>query len=700
MRQIIIYLIFVLAGNFSLSAQSWTADNGNGTFTNPLFYDEFSDPDMIRVGEYFYMTGTSMHSMPGLAMYRSKDLVNWEFLSYVFEKLNLGPEFRLEEGKEEYGQGIWAPCLRYHNGKFYIFSNVNNHGLQIFIAEDPAGSWEHIKFGGQITYDLSVLFDDDGKIYAVYGYDTVQLIELKPDFSGIVEGSKRVIVHGGNAMSEGHHFYKINGKYFIFSANYAPIGRMQCARADHINGPYETRVISTKETFGTKRGYRVNDGIMWQEKMHAPGDKFDVWKPLEYSYAAAPLHQGGIIDLPNGEWWGFSMLDFRSVGRTTCISPITWVDGWPYFGLEGNLGRTPRTWYKPNVDVDVKPHAPFVRNDNFNGYKLNPVWQWSHEPNNKKWLLDKNKGVLRLYTMPADHFIWAKNSLTQRGIGPDSYATVTLDAAKLKPGDIAGLALMNQPYAWIGVVRDEKGYTLRWYDQLKDETIDKPLNNLKIYLRAFGNFDEDIAQLSYSLNGKDFINVGDSILMPYQLKTFQGTRYALFAYNERGKEGGYAQFDDFVLQEPLADRSQNLPLGKVIRMTNYGSGNQVWANYRGMLDSSKPGSKAYNTDACLFRVHDRGQGRVVLEALNGSGFVTVVGTGIAADVRLLKQESEGSLFMWQDMLRGQCMLLSLKTNRFIGIDARTDEPYSADWPGTMPNRKDGTVLTWEVVNPQ
>lgn len=158
---------------------------------------------------------------------------------------------------------------------------------------------------------------------------------------------------------------------------------MQCARADHINGPYETRVISTKETFGTKRGYRVNDGIMWQEKMHAPGDKFDVWKPLEYSYAAAPLHQGGIIDLPNGEWWGFSMLDFRSVGRTTCISPITWVDGWPYFGLEGNLGRTPRTWYKPNVDVDVKPHAPFVRNDNFNGYKLNPVWQWSHEPNNK-----------------------------------------------------------------------------------------------------------------------------------------------------------------------------------------------------------------------------------------------------------------------------------------------------------------------------
>ena len=126
-------------------------------------------------------------------------------------------------------------------------------------------------------------------------------------------------------MGEGHHFYKIGGKYFIFSANYSPIGRMQCARADNICGPYETRVVSTKETLGTQRGYRVNDGIMWQPDMPVPGDKFNVWKPLEWDYKAAPLHQGGIVDLPNGEWWGFSMLDFRSVGRTTCLSPIRWL---------------------------------------------------------------------------------------------------------------------------------------------------------------------------------------------------------------------------------------------------------------------------------------------------------------------------------------------------------------------------------------
>ena len=199
---------------------------------------------------------------------------------------------------------------------------------------------------------------------------------------------------------------------------------------------------------------------------------------------------------------------------------------------------------------------------------------------------------------------------------------------------------MNIPYAWIGVVRSDKGYVLRWYDQLRNKQIDEPVNHTRVYLRAFGNFDEDVAQLSYSVDGKKFKNVGDSILMPYQLKTFQGTRYALFAFNEKGKEGGYAEFDNFVLDEPLADRTKNLPVGKVIKLTNLGSGAQVWANPHGMLHSARPDRKYYNGDGCRFRVHDRGQGRVALEALNGTGFVTVVSAGLAADVRLMKKETK------------------------------------------------------------
>ncbi|HZL44968.1 MAG TPA: polysaccharide deacetylase family protein [Opitutaceae bacterium] len=116
----------LIAGDAGLPATR-TADNGNGTFTNPLFYDEFSDPDLIRVGEDYYLTGTTMHAMPGLPVLHSRDLVNWRLLGYAFDRLDLGPEFRLEDGKEIYGQGVWAPCLRYHNGTFHIFTNINRH---------------------------------------------------------------------------------------------------------------------------------------------------------------------------------------------------------------------------------------------------------------------------------------------------------------------------------------------------------------------------------------------------------------------------------------------------------------------------------------------------------------------------------------------------------------------------------------------
>jgi beta-xylosidase len=676
-------------------AESWTADNGNGTYTNPLFYDEFSDPDLIRVGGDFYLAGTTMHSMPGLVVLHSRDLVNWTFLSYAFERLELGPEFDLADGKEAYGQGIWAPCIRYHDGRFYLFSNVNGHGMQVFIATDPAGPWEHRSLGGRI-YDLSVLFDDDGRIWAVHGYDEVTLTEIEPDFSGYVEGSDRVIIPRGSAMGEGHHFYKIDGRYYIISANYSPTGRMQCARADRVDGPYETAVIAARETFGTQRGWLVRDfGI--GRPVPEPGATFRLVEPGGKTLGAVPLHQGGIVDLPNGDWWGFSMMDFRSVGRTTALSPVTWRDGWPYFGLPGNLGRTPRTWTKPAVAAEVAPSAPYRRSDDFSGPELLPVWQWNHNPVESKWSLVERPGALRLHTLPASQFLWARNTLTQRAIGPVSTATARLDAAGLEPGDVAGLALLNIPFASIGVARTDTGFVLRWYDQLRDETLEEPLASPRVFLRASGDYDHDVARLSYGTDGVRFAEIGGEIRLPYQLKTFQGTRYALFAFNTAGHDGGHADFEDFRVDEPMADRSQNVPLGKVISLTNLADDSVVWANPHGMLHSAQPGSERAEGPGARFRVHDRGLGRVALEATDGSGFLTVLGAGLSADVRPMKQESAGSLFMWQDMLRGQCMLLSMRTQRFLGIDPPTGDPYAADWAGAHPDRRDGTVLAWREV---
>lgn len=680
------------ASSSSAIRATWMPDNGNGTYTNPLFYDEFSDPDIVRVGEDFYLAGTTMHAMPSLVILHSKDLVNWKFLSYAAEKLDLGPEFRLEDKQDVYGQGIWAPCIRFHKGTFYVFSNVNRRGLLVFTSKNPAGPWQQRLITPGI-HDLSVLFDDDGRIYAISGYGEVHMVEFKPDLSGFIEGSERVIIPRGSAVGEGHHFYKINGRYYIISADYSPVGRMQCARADRPEGPYETAVISARETMGTQRGWWCSN-MGQQSPVPGYGSKFDIAKPGGNEFGAVPLHQGGIVDLPNGDWWGFSMMDFKSVGRTTFLSPVTWQDGWPYFGLPGNLGRSPRTWIKPAVVAKVEPSATYQRSDDFSGTRLLPVWQWNHAPVSGKWSLTEEPGLLRLHTLAAEHFLAAKNTLTQRVIGPESTATVVLDGASLQPGDVAGLGLLNMPCGWIGIARNDKGLVLRCYNQMTNKTIEQTLVSSRVSLRATGDYDADLAQLSFSVDGQNFTPVGEALRLPFQLKTFQGVRYALFAFNENGREGGFAKFDNFRVDEPFADRSKNLPVGKVITLTNLGNGSVVWGNRNGMLHSARSESKDAKSTASRFHVLDRGQGRVALEAMDGSGFVSVVGFGLSGDVRLCKKETDGSIFQWQDMLRNQCMLLSLKTHRYVGIDPSTGEPYSAESPGARPDRKDGSVFFW------
>lgn len=695
---------------------SWTADNGNGTYTNPLFYDEFSDPDLIRVGDDFYLAGTTMVSLPGLVVLHSKDLVNWEFMSYCFNSFEeLGftaDKYRLKNGKEFYGQGIWAPCIRYNDGKFYVFSNINGEGLQVFVSENLAGPWKHINMGGRI-YDLSILFDDDGRVYAIHGYNEVHATEIKPDFSGFVEGSDRVIIAAGNAMGEGHHVYKIGGKYYILSANYAPCGRIQCARADKIDGPYETVTIAAKETMGV-RNYHLTTNL--GRTLPTFGADLKIQGGDDNSFGAVPLHQGGIVDLPNGDWWGFSLTDFRGVGRTTSISPVTWVDGWPYFGLPGNLGRSPRTWTKPAINpsplggeqergfssserAERGFSYPYERSFDFNAKTLPPVWQWNHESDKSMWSLAGGK--LHLKTMPATDFLWARNTLTQRCIGPVSTATVDLDISKLKDGDVAGFALLNLPYSLISVEREGKALHINMKDQLtKADIYEKNVEGkLKktIKLRIRVDLDEDWAWYSYSTDGTTFTEMGDSVRLGYQLKTFQGSRYSLFAYNKGAKNGGEAIFDNFTVNQPMADRSGNLPTGKVIELRNKANGSYAWANPHGMLHTAWAGSNEYKNKGCFFKVHDRGNGKVALEAMNGTGFLTVVGLGLSADVRLTKEESEGSLFMWQDMLRGDCMLLSMKTQRYVGVNPTTGEPYGADWTGCDPDRRDGTVFEWREV---
>lgn len=668
---------------------SWTADNGNGTYTNPLFYDEFSDPDILRVGDDYYLAGTTMHTVPGLVILHSRDLVNWENISYCFDRFDFDDDaFSLKNHKEVYGQGIWAPAIRYANGQFYIFSNVNGKGLQCYTSKDIKGPWKHHNMKGKI-YDLSVLFDDDGKIYAIHGYGEVHCTELMPDMSGPKEETDRVIIPEGSAVGEGHHMYKINGMYYLISTDYKPNGRTLCSRSKSIWGPYETCVITADETFG----YHAAPLTQVQGRIVPDGTKFALGHVDKDATACTNIHQGGIVQTQTGEWYALLMMDFHSIGRTVTLAPITWKDGWPMLGLEGNLGRAPRTWTKPNIPgtEGIKPHAPYERNENFDGKLLGRVWQWNHNPDDTMWKL--KGGKLQLHTMPAEQLMWARNTLTQRVIGPSSITTVEMNVKNMQDGDVAGLGNINVPCSWIGIVKDGKQLTLRCFEQLTNDTIDTKVTLPKgrVWLRFDGDYDNDQGHYEYSVDGVNFVKAGGMMKLSYQLISFQGSRMSLFAFNKNGHNGGYAEFDNFTVNETKADRSSNIPYGKTFRIINLATGRPMHATPHGLMYDTGAQDKSTLTQ---FTIIDRGNGKVALQCKDGR-YVFVSGYGLPGDVRLTHDEKQAEEFMWQDYLDHEFMLMSTRTHTYIGKSPTTGSPYSMDFKGADPAKRNGAVFKWE-----
>ena len=660
------FLLLAVTTNAQNAVTTWTADNGNGTYTNPLFYDEFSDPDIIRVNDDYYLTGTTMHSMPGLPILHSKDLVNWKMIGYVFDRLDLGPEFRLEENKSIYGQGIWAPSFRYHKGTYYIISNVNKKGTQLYTATNPAGPWTHRQINAKL-YDASLLFDDDGKIYAVTGYKSIKLMELNKDLSDVIPGTEREIIPENAGMGEGLHIYKIKDVYYILSAWYDGEMRMPAARAKNIAGPYEVNLaISRDEDFGLHQGYRVSNPNNTTLEISPPN-----YKPN----GRMSLHQGGIVETQSGEWWGFSMMDNNAVGRTTSLSPITWKDGWPYFGLPKNLTRTPRTWVKPNTGFIDSLHAPFKRSDDFSSENLNPIWQWSHVPDNSKWTLKERAGFLRLYSLPSNDFWQAKNSLTQRSIGPRSTPTVTLESSGLKLGDVAGLSVFGKPYAWLGVERNENGLAIAYYDMTAEKTVRIPATASRYWLRAECDFLTEKARFSYSLDGKNFQSIGEEFTMVFNLATFQGMRYALFNYNRSGKAGGYADFDSVDIFEPNP-RGLMRPIPFQQRITLRSHQRDTFLKLNGKD---------------IFTIEDQGLGRVALRADKKYISVKNETKVILNKGKVTPKET----FQWIETPTGELALMSLETHKFLRIEP-TIGKIVANSPGPISDNSDGVRFDWEL----
>jgi xylan 1,4-beta-xylosidase len=675
------------AGLPPAAMKHWTADNGNGTYSNPLFYGEFEDPDPIRVGDDYYLAGTTMHMNPAVEILHSKDLVNWELAGYCTNRLDLGPAYRLEDGNI-YGNGIWAPCIRYHDGMFYVICNVNGAGLQVFRSKSITGPWERNQLPGR--HDMSVLFDDDGKVYIISGGGSPYPIEeLSPDLRSFDTNAPhhQLTVPPGPGMGEGHHLYKINGKYYDISAiPGGPVNQM-VAKADSIDGPWTVTAMVAGESLGvtatTPSRANAKDRGLW-------------------------LHQGGMCDTPSGEWWCVIMSDHGSAGRMVSLVPVTWDEGFPLIGLPGNLRKAPNTWVKPDTGSTQELTPTYVWNENFDGGKLNPHWQWNHVPDETKWSLTEKPGVLRLHSLPASDFFHARNSVCQRPPGPESILTVELDTTGLVAGDHAGLALLSTPYAGISVAKSSDGTTLESFQGSAGRrrgfggnatpatntfTVGSTNPPSHLWLRVHCNFDNDQAVFSWSDDGKKFTPLGDPFTMTFQLTTFQGVRPALFHFNTSGQPGGYADFDNYTADEPRARGiEREIPLGKIITLTSGADGSALAADTQNNWLINATNAVANDTQ---FQVVDLGLGRVALKAGNGK-FVSVAKDGVTLKDPAGHQPGEAESFQWINLMRGDTMLMSLTNHRYLATAPNACGPVTASAVGPQPARKSGAEFKWKI----
>ena len=502
-------------------------DSEAATFTNPVLWADLPDPDVIRVGDYFYMMSTTMHLMPGAPVMRSKDLINWELTGYVFDKLHETPKYDMEDGTV-YGRGQWATSLRYHDGKFYVLFSPNDQPFRSFIytTEDPMKGWTlHSRM--KHFHDSSLFFDDDGRVYVFSG--TGELTELNPDLSGVKEGGVSMKLNVRDAeetgLLEGSRVLKHDGKYYLLMISWPNGGkrRQVCYRADKITGPYEKKVILCSDYGG-------------------------------FPYVG----QGTIVDDAQGNWYGWIFQDRGAVGRVPTLSPCHWVDGWPMIG--DAEGRVPTTMTLP-WKADKK--IPLVVSDEFSKGKMKLNWQWNHNPIDDAYTLTERKGFLRLKTNKVVKSIYeARNTLTQRMDGPECSGVIAMDVSHMQDGDRAGLSAFNGHSGILEVAREGDALTLSMKaEEVSLDNKDKRVTDVKsevrgavdlgdtktVYLRVDGNFrrGKDIATFYYSLDGKDWKQLGTDFKMRFDFRRFfMGTKFGIFNYATKAA-GGYVDVDYF-----------------------------------------------------------------------------------------------------------------------------------------------------------
>jgi len=491
----LIYSEKIQAQGGSSVSKVWVADNGDGTYKNPILFADYSDPDAIRVNDDYYMVASSFNCIPGLPILHSRDLVSWELIGYALQKQ---PPFEVFD-KVQHGNGVWAPCIRYHKNEYYIYYPDPDFGIYLVKASNPSGPWSEplLVQAGKGLIDPSPLWDEDGKAYLVYalagsraGIKSVILVSRMNNVGTALTGNSVMVFDGHKAHPtvEGPKIYKRNGYYYIFApAGGVPTGWQLILRSKNIFGPYETKIAMEQ-------------------------GKTDINGP----------HQGAWVDTKTGEHWFLNFQDLEAYGRVVHLNPMNWVDNWPVIGTDedGNgTGNPVRSYKKPNVGKSYPVTTP-PESDEFNTAQLGLQWQWHANYKTTYGFPSGNMGFYRLNCIPrpieAVNLWDMPNLMLQKFPAPEFTATTKLTFDARFDGEEVGLVVMGMDYGALSILRNNSKLEIRsLYCKQADKsgkeeiTESKPINGSTIWLRVQVRNGAECS-FSFSVDGQTFSAIGKS----------------------------------------------------------------------------------------------------------------------------------------------------------------------------------------------
>lgn len=516
---------FLSLNLFGQMSDKW-GDQYDGTYHNPVIPADFSDTDVIRVGDDYYAISSTMQYSPGMAVLHSKDLVNWEIIGHVVSDLTqISPELNWDK-MNCYGRGIWAGSIRYYKDKFWVYFGTPDDGFFMSSATNPEGPWEplHCLWKVQGWDDCCSFLDDDGQLYFIatnFALDprnnkkyNIHLFKMTPDGKNLIMESD-TIIHQSQG-SEANKLYKINGTYYHYFSQVNPEGGRQIMmeRSENIYGPWEIRQLN-----------RVN-----MKKDREP-------------------NQGGLLQVTDKEWYFFTHHgngDWE--GRPTSLLPVTWIDGWPIIGKVGedNIGEMVWSGRKP-IMSDEK--LKIQTSDEFDSKTLNVQWEWNYQPRTDKWSLTDRKGYLRLYAFRPINpdkkeklILRAGNTITQRTMRTkENIVTIKMDIKNMADGQYAGLTHLSTANHTLFGVKQENGIKKLFYSYNDTDTIDMDISKKSIWLRSKWDIN-GINTYYYSLDGKTYIPFGGESKLTWG--SYRGDRIGIFNFNTI-QEKGYVDIDWF-----------------------------------------------------------------------------------------------------------------------------------------------------------